>query len=66
MCPGCESEAISVEVETLDAFLNRHSLDELLQVLDKWNAATGFREAYKKSKRKRIEIAIALKRQRSG
>ena len=62
MCPDCESEAISVEVEPIADFLARHSPAELQQIADEWDAATDSRESYKQTKQKRIARAIELKR----
>ena len=66
MCPDCESEAISVEVEPLADFLARHSPAELQQIADEWHAATGYRESYKQTKLQRIEQVLELKRGRAG
>jgi hypothetical protein len=60
-CPECESEAISIDLEPFEAFLARHSLQNLQDTLAKWNEAAGFLESYKESKRKRIESVIAAK-----
>jgi len=60
-CPDCESEAITVDLVAMSDFLGRHTIADLRALLEKWNAASGFRETYKRQKQERIEHLIALK-----
>lgn len=50
-----------VDLEPLEAFLGKRSLQSLQETLATWNALAGFLDSYKELKRKRIEDAIAAK-----
>lgn len=60
-CPECYSEAIEIGVQPLETFLASRTVEDLEDMLGKWEAAEGFLPEYKNLKADRIRHLKKLK-----